>query len=121
LPKPVQQPHPPIIIGGAGSKRTPRLAAKFADEFNVPFHGLADFTKAVDRVKKACEEAGRDPASLVYSAAVNVDIRANSADKIITELASFRDAGAQRIYMQLLDTADAEQVHVLGQEVKPNL
>src|SRR5947209_7246230 len=38
LPKPVQRPHPPVIIGGAGSKRTPVLAARFADEFNVPFH-----------------------------------------------------------------------------------
>src|SRR5436190_4831788 len=121
LPKPVQQPHPPIIIGGAGSKRTPRLAAKYADEFNVPFHGLADFTKAIDRVKKACEEAGRDPSSIVYSAAVNVDIRANSTGKVVEELAAFRDAGAQRIYMQLLDVEDTEQVHVLGQEVKPQL
>jgi len=121
LPKPVQQPHPPIIIGGAGPKRTPRLAAKYADEFNVPFHGLDDFKKAIGRVKKACEEAGRNPESIVYSAAVGVDIRTTSADKIVEELASFRDAGAQRIYMQLLDTADTEQVHVLGQEVKPHL
>lgn len=121
LPKPVQQPHPPIIIGGAGPKRTPRLAARYAEEFNVPFHGLADFTKAINRVKKACEDAGRDPSSVIYSAAVNVDIRANSADKVVDELASFRDAGAERIYMQLLDTADADQVHVLGQEVKPHL
>jgi len=121
LPKPAQQPHPPIIIGGAGSKRTPRLAAAYADEFNVPFHGLADFTKAIDRVRKACEAADRDPSSIVYSAAIGVDIRTNSADKVIEELASFRDAGAQRIYMQLLDTADADQVHVLGQEVKPHL
>jgi F420-dependent oxidoreductase-like protein len=121
LPKPVQQPHPPIIIGGAGSKRTPRLAAAYADEFNVPFHGLDDFTKAIDRVKKACEAAGRDPSSIVYSAAIGVDIRAHSADKVIEEIVSFRDAGAQRIYMQLLDTADADQVHVLGQEVKPHL
>ena len=42
LPKPVQQPHPPLIVGGAGTKRTPALAASFADEFNMPFHGLAD-------------------------------------------------------------------------------
>src|SRR4051812_11011879 len=79
LPKPLQQPHPPIIMGGAGTKRTPRLAAKYADEFNVPFHGLDDFTKAIDRVKRACEEAGRDPSAIVYSAAVNVDIRSSSA------------------------------------------
>ena len=42
LPKPFQHPHPPLILGGAGAKRTPRLAATYADEFNVPFHGVAD-------------------------------------------------------------------------------
>ncbi len=121
LPKPAQQPHPPIIIGGAGSKRTPRLAAKYADEFNVPFHAVDDFNKAVGRVRKACEEQGRDPSSLVYSAAVNVDIRANSADKIVDELSQFKEAGAARLYMQLLDTADVEQVSVIATEVNPHL
>ena len=121
LPKPVQQPHPPIIIGGAGSKRTPRLAAQYADEFNVPFHSVADFSKSIARVKKACEAQGRDPSSIVYSAAVNVDIRANSADKVIDELSQFKEAGAQRIYMQLIDTADVEQVGIIAREVNPHL
>jgi F420-dependent oxidoreductase-like protein len=121
LPKPVQQPHPPIIIGGAGKKRTPKLAAKYADEFNVPFHSVADFTKSIDRVKKACEQQGRDPSSLIYSAAVNVDIRANSADKVVDELSQFKQAGAQRLYLQLLDVTDVDQVGVIGREVKPHL
>ena len=121
LPKPVQQPHPPIIIGGAGSKRTPRLAARYADEFNVPFHAVDDFKKAIGRVKKACQDAGRDPSSIVYSAAVNVDIRANSADKVVDELSRFKEAGAQRLYMQLLDNDDVEQVSIIAKEVKPRL
>jgi F420-dependent oxidoreductase-like protein len=121
LPKPVQQPHPPIIIGGAGSKRTPRLAAQYADEFNVPFHSVADFSKSIARVEKACEALGRDPSSIVYSAAVNVDIRANSTDKVVDELSQFKDAGAQRLYLQLLDVNDVEQISVIGREVKPNL
>ena len=121
LPKPVQQPHPPIIIGGAGSKRTPRLAARYADEFNVPFHAVDDFKKAIGRVKEACQNAGRDPTSIVYSAAVNVDIRANSADKVVDELSRFKEAGAQRLYMQLLDNDDVEQVSIIAKEVKPHL
>src|SRR5438552_1377149 len=83
-----------IRLGGAGSKRTPRLAARYADEFNVPFHGVGDFAKSIARVKKACEEQGRHPPSLVYSTAVNVDIRANSADKVVDELSQFKEAGA---------------------------
>src|SRR5207302_2562561 len=72
LPKPVQRPHPPLIVGGAGPRRTPALAARWADEFNVPFHGLDDFRPAVQRVRQACDDAGRDPDSLVYSAALSV-------------------------------------------------
>ena len=121
LPKPAQQPHPPIIIGGAGPKRTPMLAARYADEFNVPFHSVADFSKAIGRVKRACEDAGRDPSSLLCSAAVNVDIRANSADRVVDELAQFREAGAQRLYLQLLDNSDVEQVSIIAREVKPHL
>jgi F420-dependent oxidoreductase-like protein len=121
LPKPAQRPHPPIIIGGAGSKRTPRLAAQYADEFNVPFHSAADFAKSIARVKKACEGQGRDPNSLVYSAAVNVDVRANGADKVVEELSEYKDAGAQRLYLQLLDNADVEQVSIIAHEVSPHL
>ena len=59
LPKPIQRPHPPIVIGGLGAKRTPALAAKFAAEFNVPFMPL-DITKAsYDRVRAALADAGR--------------------------------------------------------------
>ena len=46
LPKPVQQPRPPIIVGGVGTQRTPRLAATYADEFNVPFMPLDGFRPA---------------------------------------------------------------------------
>src|SRR5580692_5295052 len=42
LPKPVQRPHPPLIVGGHGPKRTPRLAATYASEFNLPFASVAD-------------------------------------------------------------------------------
>ena len=68
LPKPAQQ-RVPIIIGGAGPKRTPALTARFADEFNIPFASLEDLTAQFDRVAAAVAAAGRAPESLVYSAA----------------------------------------------------
>src|SRR5688572_18141568 len=69
LPKPVQLPRPPVIVGGRGARRTPALAARFADEFNVPFCPLEETRAIYDRVHRACEAAGREPASLRLSAA----------------------------------------------------
>src|SRR3954451_20231804 len=69
LPKPVQQPRPPIIVGGGGAKRTPALAARFADEFTLPFHTLEAGTAQFERVRDACRAAGRDPSTLRLSAA----------------------------------------------------
>ena len=71
LPKPVQSPRPPVIIGGWGKKRTPRLAARFADEFNVPFPPARRRRRRRSTpCRAACEAAGRDPATMTLSAAL---------------------------------------------------
>src|SRR6266568_7251526 len=72
LPKPAQQPRPPVLIGGGGRRRTPALAARYADEFNVPFATLDDTAAAFDRVREACTAAGRAETSMIYSAAQTV-------------------------------------------------
>src|SRR5919112_994122 len=59
LPKPVQQPGPPILVGGRGPRRTPELAARFADEFNMPFKSVAETARAFERVRAACQRYGR--------------------------------------------------------------
>lgn len=79
LPKPVQQPVP-VIVGGYGEKRTPRLAAKYAAEFNLPFASVELFAAAVTRVRSACEAAGRDPATLKTTVAQTVCCGANEAE-----------------------------------------
>src|SRR5205807_8702972 len=70
LPKPVQPQGPPVIMGGAGTKRTPALAARFANEFNIPFAGIDDAISMFERVDAACRAIGRDPAGMVRSAAL---------------------------------------------------
>ena len=72
LPKPVQRPRPPVIVGGTGATRIPRLAARFADEYNVPFAGTDDTAAAFRRVREACAAAGRHETSMIYSAAQTV-------------------------------------------------
>lgn len=143
LPKPVQRPHPPIVIGGGGARRTPALAARFAAEFNLAFPALDFVGTQYGRVRAACEEVGRDPDDLVYSAAFVVcagrddaevarraaaigrevdELRANSPlvgtpARIADRLAQFRQAGVQRVYLQLLDIDDLEHLDVFAETV----
>ena len=97
LPKPAQQPHPPLIVGGGGAKRTPRLAATYADEFNLPFSSLADTEAQYGRVRAACETRGRDPKTLRLSAAqvrlLRVETRRRSSGAPATSGASPTSSG----------------------------
>jgi F420-dependent oxidoreductase-like protein len=67
LPKPVQRPHPPIIVGGGGSRGTAEPAARFADEYNTPFKSPAEFAAVRAKVSAACERIGRDPSTMRFS------------------------------------------------------
>ncbi len=79
-PKPAQRPHPPIIIGGGGPRRTPALAARFADEFNVFGGGTEQFTQRKQRVLDACARIGRNPASIRWSWAGPTIVGADEQD-----------------------------------------
>jgi len=146
LPKPVQRPRPPVLIGGGGERRTPRLAARFADEYNVPFDTVEASVAAFGRVRRACQEAGRDPGSLVYSAAQTVccgrdeaelarraeatgeqlaELRrsglAGSPAEIVDKLGRFAAAGAERVYLQVLDLHDLDHLELIAAEVMPQV
>lgn len=143
LPKPVQTPHPPIVIGGSGAKRTPALTAKFASEFNAAFAPLDEVKIQYGRVTAALAEAGRAPDSLVYSAAFVVcagrdeaeiarraaaigrevdELRSNSPlagtpAEIVDRLGAFAQAGVQRVYLQLLDMSDLDHLELFAGKV----
>ena len=67
LPKPVQKPRPPLILGGSGGPRSLRLAAAFADEYNTVMSTPAEILDVRKRLDEACEAAERDPADLPLS------------------------------------------------------
>jgi F420-dependent oxidoreductase-like protein len=143
LPKPVQQPSPPVIVGGLGPKRTPALAARFAHEYNVPFADLETARERYGRVRSACEAADRDPQTLVLSHAITVFCGADEAQakarvdalgvpagmlgtaaigtpqQVAERLRAYGDAGAQRSYLQLLDMRDLDHLALLAAEVMP--
>ena len=145
LVKPTQSDLP-IIIGGGGPKRTPALAARFASEFNAAFVPVEFFTDQCERVRSACVAIDRDPASMTFSAALVLccgadeaefvrraesigrepeELRQNGAagtpDEVAATLSSWRQAGAERIYLQVLDLADLDHLDVVADEVAPLL
>jgi F420-dependent oxidoreductase-like protein len=146
LPKPAQRPRPPIIIGGVGAKRTPRLAAHYADEYNVPFHSIEDTRAAFERVLAACANGGRQSGSIILSAAQVVccgrddaelrrraeaigrsvtDLRENglagTPAEIVDRIGRFGELGAQRIYLQTLDLEDLDHLELLASDVLPQV
>ena len=144
LPKPTQRPGPPIIIGGWGPKRTPRLAATYAAEFNLGFASPEDSATQFDVVRAACRAQDRDPTSLVYSVAQVVCCGETEADiarraatigrevdelrehglcgtpaEVTEKLHRFAEVGCGRTYLQVLDLADLDHLALIGEVVLP--
>jgi alkanesulfonate monooxygenase SsuD/methylene tetrahydromethanopterin reductase-like flavin-dependent oxidoreductase (luciferase family) len=144
LPKPVQQPLP-IVMGGGGKHRTPALAARYAAEFNTPFVPIEFFVAQCDRVRAACEAIGRTR-PMTYSAALVVcagrdeaevrrraasigrdaeELRENGAAGTVDEVAAtirrWNEAGAERVYLQVLDLDDLDHLNLIATEVAPLL
>ena len=82
LPKPVQAPHPPILVGGSGSRGTADPAARFADEYNTPFATPDAFAQVKRKVELACERAGRDPATMRFSVMTGCVVGATREDAL---------------------------------------
>jgi F420-dependent oxidoreductase-like protein len=139
LPKPSQGGNLPIIVGGGGKHRTPRLTARFASEFNLGFRSVDDFTEQRQRVLDACSSAGRDPATMTFSAALVVVIGRDEAEfsrrsaaidrnpnelreqgiaGVVAEASAvmerWQQAGADRLYLQVLDLGDLDHLDVIA-------
>ncbi|MEQ4498071.1 LLM class F420-dependent oxidoreductase [Nocardioides kribbensis] len=145
LPKPVQTP-PPVIIGGLGKRRTPELAARFADEFNLPFVDTATTREQSARVARACEAVDRDPASMTWSNALVLCVGADEAEvarragaigrdvddlrahglagtpaEVVDRIGAYAAEGCQRLYLQVLDLHDLDHLRLVAAEVAPHL
>jgi F420-dependent oxidoreductase-like protein len=144
LPKPVQQPVP-IIIGGGGKTRTPALTAKYASECNVGFASVDIFNERKQRVEAACAAIDRrrpmrySVALVTCAGATEADVQrraaaigqeaahvretgaAGSAEETAATIRRYVDAGADRIYLQILDLSDLEHIEFIAGEVAPLL
>jgi F420-dependent oxidoreductase-like protein len=143
LPKPVQSPRPPIILGGAAKKRGAALAAQFADEFNAGFDSLEDTEAIFGRVRAAAEQTGRELTySIAHTTVVGRDdaelqkraeavgrsvenLRANGLGgtpaEVVDRLGAFAELGATRAYLQILDLSDIDHLELIAGEVLPQV
>lgn len=147
LPKPAQRPGPPVIVGGHGPKRTPELAARFADEFNVSFSPADVVATQYARVAAACASVGRagtGRAPIRYSAALTVCCGRSDAEiskraaaigreveelresglcgapaEVAAKIRTYGEVGAERVYLQVLDMADLDHLDLIASEVVP--
>jgi F420-dependent oxidoreductase-like protein len=127
-PKPVQDPHPPLIAGGSAKPRGVALAARWADEYNTVYATLEECRERRERVTAACAEAGREPIrfSLMTSFAIDGDPAdhspawlVGSLDEIAAQLRELEEAGVDRVMLQHLEHHDIETVQLIGRELIP--
>lgn len=142
LARPTQSPLP-LVVGGGGTTRTPRLAATFATEFNMPFASVRETTEQFGRVRQACAVTGRelvlsaaqvlcvgrDKAELARrAAALGRDVTelrahglAGTPAEVIEKARAFGAAGATRLYLQVMDLDDLEHLDLVAAAVMPHL
>jgi F420-dependent oxidoreductase-like protein len=143
LPKPTQ-PRPPVLIGGVGKKRTPELAARYADEFNLPFVDEATTAAQFARVRAACEAEQRDPATMRWSNALVLCVGADEAElerraaaigrdkdelrehgiagtpqEVVDKISRYAELGTERLYLQMLDLTDLDHLRLVAGDVMP--
>ncbi len=142
LAVPQQQPLP-VVVGGTGPRRTPHLAATYGHEYNVPFSSLDETTAAFERVRAASASSGRP---LVYSAAQVLCVGRDDAEvarraeaigrapeelrengfggtvqQVVDTMGTFAEAGATRLYLQVLDLHDLDHLELVASEVAPHV
>lgn len=150
LPKPAQtsghRGGPPVIVGGVGKQKTPALAARYADEFNLPFVDEETTAAQFARVRRAAADLDRDPDDLVYSNALVLCVGSDEAEiarrakaigrevdelrthglagtpsEVVEKIRRFEALGSQRLYLQTLDLGDLDHLRLVAAEVLPHV
>jgi F420-dependent oxidoreductase-like protein len=138
LPKPVQRPHPPLLVGGSGSRGTVEPALRFADEYNTPFAAPEDAARirakvpglrlsvmtgcivgdthadALERAREVYARADRQVAFDEWLDGYRARCVFGSADEARSRLADYEAAGCDRVMLQHLRHTDVDAVRVIG-------
>ena len=142
-PKPVQQPHPPLIVGGSGRRGTLEPALAFADEYNLPFVGPEEVARvkaavgdrlvvsaattllvgetadeALDRARELHGRAARELDFDAWLERFRMRATIGSVDEVAARLREFEAAGAERVMLQHLLHTDLETVRLVGERLR---
>ena len=109
VPKPIQQPRLPIMVGGNGPQVTWRLAARYADELNLDGMAPDDVERALPVIRRRCEEIDRDPASLSVSVHVWWERLSTAGQQRVDLLGRYAELGMSRVIGMVREAANGDQ------------
>jgi F420-dependent oxidoreductase-like protein len=116
-PKPVQKPHPNLIVGGSGRPRSVALATRWADEYNTLSTAPDECRSLHERIAAACARAGREPLPL----SVMTRVPDGKPDEVVRQLTALADSGVERLMLQHLDYRNLDVLRAVAEEVAPRL
>jgi F420-dependent oxidoreductase-like protein len=119
-PQALSRPHPPILVGGGGERKTLRLVAQYADACNV-FGAPPMLQRKFEILRQHCADVGRDPEQIERTTLQNVNLKAESPAQVVDRFGELGDAGAQHVIIGVRDVHDVSHIERIGRDVIPQL
>jgi F420-dependent oxidoreductase-like protein len=119
-PQALSRPHPPILVGGGGERKTLRLVAQYADACNV-FGSPPMLQRKFEILRQHCADVGRDPEQIERTTLQNVNLTAESPGQVVDRFGELGDAGAQHVIVGVHDVHDVSNIERIGRDVIPQL
>jgi alkanesulfonate monooxygenase SsuD/methylene tetrahydromethanopterin reductase-like flavin-dependent oxidoreductase (luciferase family) len=120
-PQVLSRPHPPILIGGAGEKKTLRLVAKYADSCNIAAYNLEETAHKLDVLRQHCANEGRDYDEIEKTAQTRYDLGENGENvtQVIENLHRIAELGFSQVHGSLKRVSEPGQLDLLAERVIP--
>src|SRR5487761_963423 len=120
-PQALSRPHPPILIGGSGEKKTLKLVARYADACNIAAYDLAATAHKLDVLRQHCVNEGRDYDEIEKTAQTRYDLGENgeNLNKTIEQLHQVAERGFSQVHGSLLGVSNPRQLDLLAEQVIP--
>jgi F420-dependent oxidoreductase-like protein len=120
-PAPISQPHPPILVGGGGERKTLRLVARYADACNLfARYGPADLRRKLDKLRGYCAEAGRPYEAIEKTTLTQWNVGRQSPQQIVDQIGELREIGFDTVIASLVGVDKLAPIETLARDVIPH-